>query len=454
VDEKLNIGIYADYTNQTTVNPIGLLAVVVLGICVLFLPRRWSFLPLLIITCFIPTAQRIVIFGLDFDFQRIMVLFGAMRLFFRNEYLTFVWKPLDKVIIFWIGSSILFYTFQQGTFSSLVNRLGFGFDAFGMYFLFRCLIRNWDDIVHLVFGIILISIPVAALFLLENRTGHNIFSIFGGVPAITEVRQGRLRCQGAFSHSILAGCFWASFMPLIAAFWWKGAAYRKWAIAGLVTSIVIVICCSSSTPVMGVIAAMVGGGMFFVRRQMRLVRWGVALTLFGLHMVMKAPVWHLISRVSAVGGSTGWHRYNLINQTIENFSDWWLTGCPASTVLAWGVYSADITNQYALEAVRGGLVTLILFIAMITIAFRDVGRFWRLQSRYPHRLALSWAIGVCIFVHCVNFIGVSYFGQISIAWYMILAIVGSISVQPQYFSAVKARSINSRKSVVALSRIE
>ena len=39
----------------------------------------------------------------------------------------------------------------------------------------------------------------------------------GGVPEITVVREGRLRCQGAFAHPILAGCFWAEQLPLIAA---------------------------------------------------------------------------------------------------------------------------------------------------------------------------------------------------------------------------------------------
>jgi hypothetical protein len=256
-----------------------------------------------------------------------------------------------------------------------------------------------------------------------------LFSIFGGVDAITPVREGRLRCQGAFSHAILAGCFWASLMPLFAAYWWKGAKQKVWAIVGLITSSIVVICCASSTPVMGVIAVVIGGGMFLLRRHMRLVRWAIVLILVGLHMVMQSPVWHLIARVSAVGGSTGWHRYYLINQAIVNFSDWWLTGCSGYTVLSWGVFAGDVTNQYILEGLRGGFLTLCLFVILIAIAFREVGKLWRLQSWYPYRLALSWAIGVSLFVHCMNFIGVAYFGQIHIVWYLILAMIGSMSIR-------------------------
>jgi hypothetical protein len=176
---------------------------------------------------------------------------------------------------------------------------------------------------------------------------------------------------------------------------------------------------------------MIGGGMFFLRRRMRLVRWAFVLTLVCLHMVMQSPVWHLISRVSAVGGSTGWHRFNLINQAISRIGEWWLLGTPSTA--HWGQGLKDVTNQYILEGVRGGFLTLCLFVIMIAIAFREVGKLWRLQSRNPYCLALSWAMGVSLFVHCMNFIGVSYFGQIHIAWFLILAMIGSISGKLDHF---------------------
>jgi hypothetical protein len=422
------------FAGQTTVHPLGLAAVAVLGLCVLFLPRRWAIFPFLVMACFVSSAQRIVIAGLDFDFLRIMAMFGVMRLIFRKEYINFVWKPIDTAIIFWAFSSMVFFVIQQGTFAAVVNRLGFAFNAVGMYFLFRCLIKDWQDLDRIVFGVIVISIPVALFFLLENRTGRNIFSIFGGVSPITSAREGRLRCQGAYSHAILAGCFWASLMPLIAAYWWKSKKDRIWAVVGIVASMIIIFCCASSTPVMGVIAAISGGMVFFWRKYMRSIRWGFFLMLIALHMVMNHPVWHLICRVSAVGGSTGWHRFVLIDGAIRNFGDWWFSGCSGYTVASWGVWAGDVTNQYILEGVNGGFLTLCLFVAVIVIAFREVGRRWRLHVQQPYFLAMSWAVGVSLFVHCMNFIGVSYFGQINILWYLTLAIIGSVSVPSKYVS--------------------
>ena len=416
------------YQGVTNTHPVAIGAVLVLGVTMLLLPRRAAILPMLIIACFISSVQKVVVFGLDFNLLRILLLFGTARLIYRKEYRGFSWKTLDTAIVWWAVSSIVIYTLQQGSFSAFVNRLGFAFDAFGMYFLFRCLIRSWEDANTIVFGILLISIPVALFFLLESRTGRNLFSMFGGVPAMTPIRDGRLRCQGAYSHAILAGCFWASLIPFFAAYGWKSEKSMIWAVIGIINSCFIVVCCASSTPLMSVIAAIIGGAMFFFRRYMRLIRWGLLVTLIVLHMVMNAPVWHLISRISAVGGSTSYFRYMLINGAINHFNEWAILGTKVTAHWGWG--AQDITNQYILEGVHGGFLTLCLFVIVIAYAFRDVGRLWRQNSGSPSRVALAWAMGVSLFVHCMNFIGVSYFGQIHILWYLLLAMIGSLTIAP------------------------
>jgi hypothetical protein len=434
----------SDYAGLTTVHPLGLGILIAMGLCVLFLPKKWSLFPVLVMTCFVSSAQRIVIMGMDFDFLRIMVLFGVARLILRNEYSVFIWKSLDFAVVAWVVSAVFFNVIQQGTTAVIINRLGFAFDSFGMYFVFRCLINDWEDLNCIILGIFIVSIPIALLFLFEEYTTHNLFAIFGGVAPITVIREGRLRCQGAFSHPILAGCFWAACIPVLAANWWKSEKSRIYSIIGIVASLIIIMCCASSTPVMGTISALIGGILFFLRRQMHIVRWSILLLLVSLHMIMKAPVWHLISRISAVGGSTSWHRYNLIDQTIKHFGDWWLYGCSGYTVLSWGIWAGDVTNQYILEGIRGGFLTMCLFITIIVIAFREIGRLWRYQERNPYRVVLVWTLGVSLFVHCSNFIGIAYFGQIWVIWYLLLAIIGSLSLSPNQLTVSKnmRRNIN------------
>jgi hypothetical protein len=421
----LEPGAWAD---QTVLHPLGLAAILILGAAMLIVPRRYSVWPLIIMACFIAPAQRIVIAGLDFNLLRIMVVFGWIRLFIKNETAGFVWRPIDTVIIAWASAATLTYTILMGTGSAFVNRLGVSLDGVGTYFLLRCLLRNWDDLDNAIRGVILVSIPVAAAFLIENQTGRNAFAVFGGVPFITDEREGRLRCQGAFPHPIMAGCFWASLMPLIAVRWWAGPALRTGVVVGLGTSSIIVLCCASSTPVMAVLFGIGGMAMFFMRHHMRAIRWSLVALLLLLHLTMKAPVWHLISRINVVSGSTGWHRFHLINSAVEEFPNWWLLG--TTTTEDWGAGLRDVTNQYVLEGVRGGLITLLLFIAVLALAFGEAGRLWRRWAASPFRLATAWALGVSLFVHTMNFLAVSYFGQTVMAFILPIAAVTSLAAMP------------------------
>lgn len=426
------------WKDVTNIHPLGLTVVLILGMVMLFVPRRWTILPILIIACFISSVQKIVIFSLDFNLLRIMVVFGIVRIFIRGEYKSFTSKSLDKIVILWTISSFLIYTIRIGTVSAMVNRLGFAFDVFGMYFVFRCLVQNWQDIDRVILSCIFISIPVMAAFLYEQSTGHNIFSVFGGVPEMTVVREGRLRCQGAFSHAILAGCFWASLMPLVASQWWKSGKGKFWAITGLIATSTIIVCCASSTPVIGILTGILGGCMYYFRNYMRQIRWGFIISLITLHLVMRAPVWHLISRINVVGGSTGWHRFYLIDNAIKHFNEWWLLGIDST--LHWGPGMYDITNQFVFEGIQGGIITLALFILVIVYGFMNVGQILKTVAGGFYRYAISWALGVSLFIHCMNFMSVSYFGEIYVAWYLLLALIGSLSVQPKTFAESKIRS--------------
>lgn len=419
-----------EWANQTTLHPLGLVAVVVLGLVMLVAPRRYAVLPMIVMACFVASAQRLVVVGFDFNLLRLMVLFGWARILLRGENRGFVWKPLDLTIVLWLLCGAAIYTILHGTLDAFINRLGWAYDAAGMYFLFRCLIRTWSDVEDIIIGFAWVSIPLAGAFVLEQFTGRNVFSIFGGVPAITVIREGRLRCQGAFSHPILAGCFWASLIPLFAGLWWRGGQSRTWSVVGLSAALIIVIMCASATPVTAVALALVAAAFFPLRKSMAFVRWGILASLVGLHLFMNAPVWHLISRITVVGGNTGWHRYHLIDQAINRIGEWGLIGTKSTSHWGWGL--ADVTNQYVLVGVRGGLLTLILFVAVIALAFRAVGRLLARSAPDRFRTVFTWAIGASLFVHCMNYIAVSYFGQISIVWFMLLAIIGSLDAAHGY----------------------
>jgi hypothetical protein len=172
---------------------------------------------------------------------------------------------------------------------------------------------------------------------------------------------------------------------------------------------------------------------------MKTLRWGVFGTLVALHLVMKGPVWHLISRIDLVGGSTGYHRYNLIDQTIHRFGEWWLFGTYSTA--HWGWFLFDTANMYVNEAVRGGLVTLLLFVAVLVMAFRGVGKILAESKDDRGRYLFAWALGVALFAHCMMFIAVSYFGQIIVVWYLLLAAIASLAPSAQAVEAVEKNKL-------------
>lgn len=411
-----------EWHNHTTLHPVGLISVLVLGVLLVLLPRRYAMLPMIVLVCFIPSAQRLIVFGADFTLLRILVVFGWARLFLRNEFQGLVWNKLDTLMTVWIATAAIIITLRIQTVSVAINQCGNILDALGMYFLFRCILCDWRDIETMIRSFALVSIPVALLFLVERMTGRNLFSAFGGVPAVTIVREGSLRCQGAYSHAILAGTFWASMLPLFFSIW---GSSRKAAVTATVTSIIIVLTCASSTPVMSVGFVLIGLGLYPVRQYVRAIRWAFFLSLVVIHLSWNRPVWYLIAKMNVISGSTGYHRYAILDATINNFSKWWL--CGDSDLKSWGVWQMrDVTNQYIATAVNGGLLSLMLFIAAISAGFGIVGRALRQFKELPGRRMTIWCVGVVLFVHVCTFFAVTYFGQIIMLIYLSFALCGSL----------------------------
>ena len=285
--------------------------------------------------------------------------------------------------------------------------------------------RDWAGMRTAVRGLMWASLPVAAFILLEWQTRRNVFSIFGGVPEITVIREGRVRCQ-RFDHPILLGCFFAAVLPLTAGYWWQDRRSRALVLTSSAACLLIVIASASATPMLSVAAAGLGAMLFMVRHRMRSLRWGIFLCVVGLHLLMNAPVWHLIARINVIGGSSSWHRFALIDGAIRHLDEWWLFGSDVGTA-HWGFFTFDTTNFYIAQGQDGGLLLLGLFVAVIAFGFREVGRGLRRFAGDRGNVIFIWAIGVALWTHAVNHFGVSYFGQVWMGWYLLLGMIGGMA---------------------------
>jgi len=415
--------------DQTTdISPLAAIILLAMVSLTWTLPRRFAFCPLLILTCLMPLGQELVLLGLHFPLFRIVLLVGMLRAVFKGEAAQLKWTRLDKMFACWVLVSVVFGTMAKPSMELFVNRMGDAYTAVGAYYYFRCVIVDFEDIVTSVRTLALASLPLAACMLVESNTGHNPFSAFGGVPVLSPLREGHVRCQGAFRHAILAGTFGATLVPLCMALWFYRPQYRRLAVAALIAALVITVTARSSGALIALCAG-VGGLMFWKwRGYLRMIRWGVVIVLLGLSLVMNAPVWYLLARLSNIAGGGGWHRAFLIDQAVAHFNEWWLFGTtytanwgPAGEVIAADTNMMDITNHFIDEGVKGGVLKLGLFLTIIVMCFRGIGR--KLRSKVAESPAgfFIWALGVTLFAHCLSFLSVTYFDQIIVVWYWLLA---------------------------------
>jgi hypothetical protein len=142
---------------------------------------------------------------------------------------------------------------------------------------------------------------------------------------------------------------------------------------------------------------------------------------------MKAPVWALIQRVSIVDGNSSYHRYELVNEAILHFRDWWMLG--EKNPSSWGFLMGDVSNAYVAAAVNGGFFALLCFIAIFWQGFRVLGLARRrAELDGDRKLELQvWSFGAALLSTVLAYFGIWYFDQSSLVWYALLAMICAIT---------------------------
>jgi hypothetical protein len=423
---------------QSVFNPIVLIVVLIVGLLMCFGSRNRAIAAFLAGAILIPMDQILVIGGMHFPMLRVLLLFGMVRMLrakisSKSEILSGGWNKIDLALIVLTlviaVNGILLYRDSV----ALIFQLGGLFTAFGGYLLLRSLIRNEEDVVLTLRTFAWVAAVVAGIMMYEQATGRNpIYGLLGGAHAnmygsVME-REGR-RATGPFGHPILAGTFGAISLPLFVGLWWKDKTQHTSALVGIVAATVIPFAANSSTSLLGFIGGLVALCFWPLRKKMRLIRWVILLTLITLHLVMKAPVWHLISRIDLSGGSSSYHRFQLINQCILHFSDWWLMGTKYYGDWGWDMW--DLSNQFVLIADESGLIALVCFVTMIVFGFKYLGRARKVFRGDRKRALFIWAMGSSLFANVVAFFGIGYFDQTIVAWYALMAMISAATLVPR-----------------------
>jgi hypothetical protein len=420
-----------DYSNRfgggsaaSAVHPAVAIVLLLTIVLMFLLPRKYVIVPVLLVFFLTPFGQQYYVAGVHLFVTRILILCGGIlivwaKLSSRENVFTGGFTVIDKLFVAWAISRALctFLEFMQA--QALLNQCGFLWDTIGGYFLFRYLVRDEDDIVR-----VLKTFAVIVCIFAVTMTGERLFmrNLFGyiGARMVPPVREGAIRAQATFEDPIRCGTFAATVLCLFA--WlWQSARARVASVFGMVGGMVMVVMSASSTPLLAFLACIIAIFMWPFRERMRLVRWGLVIGLIALHLVMKAPVWFIIDHVDLIAGNSGYHRAMLIDQCIRHFNDWWLIG--AKSTAGWAYEMGDQANQFVSEAEGGGLVTLVLFVWLISRSFGQLARARRLANGNREQEWLCWLLGGALFSFVVSFFGIAFASQEQFAWYLLFALI-------------------------------
>jgi hypothetical protein len=357
-----------------------------------------------------------------------VLLAGIIRILSRGENAGFRFGRIDRALLVYTG--VIFFVVVLRAPEQLTVRLGGLYDTLFGYFVFRCLLRDEADFRLVLAKVAYVVVPFALLMVYEATTNRNLLSFFHGVAGYSWVRNGHTRAMGPFRNPITAGSFGATFAMLFASLWFSGTR-KRFVLVGFIASALIVFSSHSSGPFLGLALGLLAFFCWRWRQYLKHILWSSLGLLIFLQLIMNAPVWFLIGRISEITGGGGYHRAMLIEQAVHYFDRWWLAGTVDTA--DWFPYSmngkADITNFFVASAVDAGLLGLFAAIALVVIAFKSLGRASLARPEREARMLL-WGVGATLVGSLGILFSVTYMDQMQVIWYYLLASLTAVAFRP------------------------
>ncbi|MGB7149873.1 MAG: hypothetical protein WBD45_12010, partial [Terriglobales bacterium] len=326
-------------------------------------------------------------------------------------------NAVDRVVVLWTVSILTINSLAWMELPAFIKLAGDFLDALGGYLVVRFLIPDRAAVRRTVKVLALVCLIQGICMVSEQFTHQNVFAFLGeNQPTI---REGHVRSEGSMG-TLFGGTFAGVLIPMF--LWlWKERRSRAAACAGIVGATAMVFASHASTSWMAYGAGLFGLGFWPLLKHMRVIRWGIVATLIVLHLVMHGPVWSLIEKIDLTGGSSSYHRYMLVDNCIRHFGDWWLLGFKHPGM--WGFDMWDLCNQFVAVSISGGLISLILFIAIYSRSLGAIGNARKRVSGHGRREWFIWCLGATLFANVVASFGINYMLQLLMLLFPLLAFV-------------------------------
>ena len=89
-----------------------------------------------------------------------------------------------------------------------------------------------------------------------------------------------------------------------------------------------------------------------------------------------------------------------------------------------------MTNTFISMGIKSGLAGIALLIVLLVCCFRSLGNALAAVRVDPNARStelMLWALGVTLAVHIINWLGITYFDQIYVVWFLQLAAISNIA---------------------------
>jgi len=342
---------------------------------------------------------------------------------------------------------------------SLENRGGFVLDTWFVYLATRLCISNQMSLISFIKMAALIQIPLAVLGVIGAITGWQPYLVlYQYCPwkpeiSLNDARWGFTRAQGPFSHSIMFGDYFVTFLPLIWTLRLQRNLWRKLAYFLSAIAILGAISCFSSG-----CWIMLGASLCFQyikkwKQNVKPIAITIVIAILLIEIISNRPAYHVLSELLNTGG-VWYQRAQIIDCAIEDFSKWWLAGYGGvDPGWATGGYMAfsDINNQFILTGVECGIWGVIALCSVFIVSFQELIASSK-KTINKGLKSLYWALGVILSATSIAWLGVSYFGQMTSIFYLILGMIGSAVLFPTR-AVVNLHRVNSKTKFSPIKKI-
>ena len=298
------------------------------------------------------------------------------------------------------------------------------------YFFARAAFRTLRD-VRIFLLLMLPGLAVMGGFLVLESVTHShilqpFFSQFTGQPAAlrSDERMGLMRAHGPFPHPILAGIFFASFLPL---YWLSGLRFWPF-IIGIGAAITSFFTVSSAA----LLALAVGTGLVvynWLSERVVNLSWRMffivgGLVAFVLEFGTKAGAFSILMRFASLNSSSAYNRVLIWRYGTQNVeaNPWFGIGFAEWERPSWMKGSVD--HYWLLQAIQFGIVPPLLIALACAIAIYKLAQ--RSSTSQPVDARFERGIAIAMAVFAFGVVSVAIWLSAQVWFFMLLGITVSL----------------------------